>query len=186
MTGHIAQGSAIRIGLQAYLSADHVTPATGKTIAITISRNGAAYGNPNAGATNATEIGSGSYYVDLDATDTGTAGPLFVRGAVSGIDDVVALFQVGLVAADVVSWKGSAAPAMTGDAYAALTSAITESYANNGAAPSVHQALLAIHQMLMHFAISGTALTVKKLNGADTAFTATLDDATNPTGVSRS
>lgn len=79
---------------KAYLSSDHVTEATGKTIAITISKNGGAFGNPNAGATNATEVSSGWYKVTLDTTDTGTLGPIAIRGAVATIDDVGVLLQV--------------------------------------------------------------------------------------------
>jgi hypothetical protein len=94
MAERITQGVAVRVPLQAYLSSDHISPATGQTIAITISKNAAAYGNPSGGATNATEIANGSYYVDLSASDTGTLGPLWVRGAVSGIDDVIAIFRV--------------------------------------------------------------------------------------------
>ena len=86
MPTRIQQSVALRVPLQAFLAADHVTPATGLTIAVTISKNGGAYGNPSGGATNATEIANGSYYVDLSATDTGTVGPLFVRGAVSTMD----------------------------------------------------------------------------------------------------
>lgn len=82
----IPQGSTFRVVLDAYLSSDHITPATAKTIAVEISKNGAAYGNPNAGSTNATEIGDGSYYVDLDATDTNTLGPLKVLGTQGDID----------------------------------------------------------------------------------------------------
>lgn len=66
-----------------------------------------------------------------------------------------------------------------------LTTAMTESYAANGAAPTMVQALMAIHQMLMQFAISGTSLTVKKLDNSTTAFVVTLDDATNPTSAVR-
>src|SRR6266851_5824290 len=84
----IPQSATRRIPLKAYLSTDHVSDATGKTIAVTISKNGAAFGNPSAGATNATEIANGWYYVDLSATDTGTAGPLIVRGTASGVDNV--------------------------------------------------------------------------------------------------
>jgi hypothetical protein len=94
MPERIPLGATIRVPLQAYLASDHISPATGKTLAITISKNGAAYGNPSAGATNATEIASGSYYVDLSATDTGTLGPLFVRGAVATVDDVIAIYHV--------------------------------------------------------------------------------------------
>lgn len=66
-----------------------------------------------------------------------------------------------------------------------FTSAMTESYAANGAAPTPAQALMAIHQMLMQFAISGTSLTVKQLDNSTTAFVVTLDDATTPTSAVR-
>lgn len=79
---------------KAYADTDHVTEATGKTIAITISKNGAAFGNPNAGATNATEVSSGWYKVTLDTTDTGTVGPLAVRGTNADIDDIGVLYYV--------------------------------------------------------------------------------------------
>jgi hypothetical protein len=91
---NIKQSTAKRAVFKAYLTSDHVSPATGKTIAITISKNGGAFGNPNAGATNATAISSGWYYVDLDTTDTNTVGPLAVRGAEGTIDDVGILFEV--------------------------------------------------------------------------------------------
>lgn len=67
---------------------------------------------------------------------------------------------------------------------AAWTTALTESYAANGAAFTPAQGLYAIHQMLMDFAISGTTISVKRLGGTE-AFTVTLDDATTPTSASR-
>lgn len=94
MPERIPQSSVKRVAFKAYLASDHITPATGKTIAVTISKNGAAYANPSGGATNATEIGSGSYYVDLSTTDTGILGPLFVKCAEGTIDQVDALFEV--------------------------------------------------------------------------------------------
>ena len=94
MTLQIPQSTTFLCVFKAYLASDHVTEATGKTIAITISKNGGAFGNPNAGATNATEISSGWYKVSLDTTDTGTVGPLAIRGAVATIDDVGVLVQV--------------------------------------------------------------------------------------------
>jgi hypothetical protein len=94
MTERIPQSTAKTVVFKAYLSSDHVSEATSKTIAITISKNGGAFGNPNAGATNATEISSGWYKVALDTTDTGTLGPLAIRGAVATIDDVGVLIEV--------------------------------------------------------------------------------------------
>jgi hypothetical protein len=94
MTQRIPQTTSKMVVFKAYLASDHVSEATGKTIAITISKNGGAFGNPNAGATNATEISSGWYKVTLDTTDTGTLGPLAVRGAVATVDDVGVLLEV--------------------------------------------------------------------------------------------
>jgi hypothetical protein len=90
----IYQSVAGRVLLKAFLASDHVTPATGKTIPVVISKNGGAFGNPSAGATNATVIGNGWYYVDLSTTDRGTLGPLIVRGTEASIDDVEAVFEV--------------------------------------------------------------------------------------------
>ena len=65
-----------------------------------------------------------------------------------------------------------------------LTTQLTESYAANGVAPTLVQAIFAIHQMLMDFSISGTAITVEKLDGT-TAFSVTLDDGSDPTSANR-
>jgi hypothetical protein len=94
MPERIPQSVARRQLLKVYLASDHVSAATGKTVAVVISKNGGAFGNPSAGATNATEIGSGWYYVDLSTTDTGTAGPLVVRGTASACDDAEERLQV--------------------------------------------------------------------------------------------
>lgn len=84
----IVQSVAFRVPLKAYLSSDHISPATGKTLAVVISKNGGAFANPSAGATNATEISNGWYYVDLSTTDTATLGPLLVRATAAAVDDV--------------------------------------------------------------------------------------------------
>ncbi len=71
-------------------------------------------------------------------------------------------------------------------AIAALwTTALTESYSVDGAAPTPAQALFVIMQRLTEFAISGTTITAKKLDGTTTAFTLTIDDAVSPTASTR-
>lgn len=134
MAERIPQSVAIRVPLQAYLSSDHVTPATGKVIAVTISKNGAAYANPSGGATNAVEIGSGSYYVDLSTTDTGTLGPMFVKGAEGTIDTIITIYNVvsatngGLSNLDVAS--STLATAASVATVAAKTNSLTFTKAN--------------------------------------------------------
>lgn len=83
----IPQSVALRVTFEAYLTGTD-TPATGKTIAIQASKNGAAFANLAAGAVNATEISAGSYYADLTAADVGTLGPIIVKGVEGTIGNV--------------------------------------------------------------------------------------------------
>lgn len=66
-----------------------------------------------------------------------------------------------------------------------LTTQMTEAYAADGTSPTLAQALFNIQQTLGDFSITGTTITVKKLDGATTAMTYTLDDATTPTSRTR-
>jgi hypothetical protein len=66
-----------------------------------------------------------------------------------------------------------------------LTTAMTEAYAADGAAPTLAQAIFLIMQRLTEFSITGTTLTVKKLDGSTTAATITHNDADAPTSATR-
>jgi len=66
-----------------------------------------------------------------------------------------------------------------------LTTQMTEVYAADGVAPTLAQALFLIQQMLGDFSITGTALTVRRIDGATTAAIFTLDSATAPTDITR-
>ena len=68
---------------------------------------------------------------------------------------------------------------------ALLTTQMTEAYAADGTAPTLAQCLFLIQQSLHEFSISGTARTVKKLDGSTTAAVFTLDSATSPTSTTR-
>lgn len=69
--------------------------------------------------------------------------------------------------------------------FAKGTTAMTEAYAANGAAPTPVEAIFAIHQYLMQFGITTTSYNVKKLDNTTAAFTVTLDDATTPSAAAR-
>jgi hypothetical protein len=66
-----------------------------------------------------------------------------------------------------------------------FTSQMTESYAADGTAPTMAQALFQIMQFLHEPTYAGTTLTIKKIDGSTTAMTFTLDDATDPTTHTR-
>jgi hypothetical protein len=76
-------------------------------------------------------------------------------------------------------------PSAAAIAAAVLGTQMTEDYAADGTAPTLLQAIYLIQQSIGDFSISGTTLTVKKLDGSTPAATYTLDDATNPTSRTR-
>ncbi len=66
-----------------------------------------------------------------------------------------------------------------------LTTQMTESYNADGVAPTLAQALHLIIAYLTERSVTGTTVTAKRLDGATTAATFTLDDGTTPTSVTR-
>lgn len=67
-----------------------------------------------------------------------------------------------------------------------LQTQLTESYAADGVAPTLTQAIMLVQQILTELNISGLTGTIKKLDGSTTAATLTYDSATQPTSVTRS
>jgi len=95
MPERIPKSIAKLVVFRAVLASDGKTAATGKTIPITISKNGAtSFSNPAAGATNATEMAGGFYKFTLAAGDVDTVGPLAWKGAEGTIVDVGDVFTV--------------------------------------------------------------------------------------------
>lgn len=77
-------------------SADHISPITGLSPTVTISKNGAAFASP-AGAV--TEIANGWYQVAGNASDSDTVGPVILHATAGGADPTDAVYNVvdGLV-----------------------------------------------------------------------------------------
>lgn len=108
-----------------------------------------------------------------------------VTGAVGSVTSLAAnSVNASALAADAVTEIQSGL-ATTTQLNALLTTAMTESYSTDGSAPTPAQALMMILQVCTEKAVSGTTMTVKKLDGSTTAFTLTLNDATNPTSLTR-
>lgn len=120
------------------------------------------------------------------AIDTSADGAFYAAG--SNYDVVITagtVDSVSVVGSVVASFTiGKSALTAAEIAAAVLTTQMTESYAANGAAPTLAQGMFAIHQYLMDFTITGTAYSVKQLGGSE-AFAVTLNDATTPTGATR-
>ena len=92
---------------------------------------------------------------------------------------------VGSVTGAVGSVTGDIGGLAAGAIADVWTTALTEAYAADGAAFTAAQALFMLWAFMAEKAIVTTTLTANKLDGATAAMTFTLDDATNPTSVTR-
>jgi hypothetical protein len=79
----------------------------------------------------------------------------------------------------------AATNALAASIAALMTTALTESYAADGANATVAQLLYEMRALLSEFSISGTTLTTRKKDGVTTAGTYTLDSSTSPTSITR-
>jgi hypothetical protein len=137
-----------------------------------------------------------TYGLTLDVAATGEAGLDFnnikaASGAttltnitVPTVASVTAL-AAGAIPDNEIDAGSIKADAVTKIAAGVLAVALTESYAADGAAPTLTQAVLAIQQFLQERDVTSTTVTVKKLDGSATAMTLTLNDALSPTAITR-
>lgn len=158
-------------------STDHVTGKTGLTLTITSSKNGAGFA---AITPTVTERGNGFYLLALTAAMTDTLGDfgLHITGTGADATDIVDQVVGELPGALTASERNSTADTFN-------QRQITEGYAADGVAPTVEQALSMIWSKLAEMAISGTTMTCRKLDGSTVSMTFNLNDATNPTSISR-
>jgi len=133
---------------------------------------------------------------DIIAVDTTTDIPALIATAQADLDIITGASGVNLLTATQASIDAietdtttdiPALIAALNDLAASeiLTTALTESYAADGAAPTLAQAIFLIQQFLSERAVAGTTTTVKKLDGSTTAATFTLNDGTSPTSITR-
>ncbi len=126
----------------------------------------------------------GSVTGNVGGNVTGSVGSI-ATGGIAAASFAAGAIDATAIAADAIGSSELAASAATEIADAILTRQITEAYAANGVAPTTAQALMAIHQALMQFAIASTTKTVKKLDNSTTAFLITHDSDSAPTSAAR-
>lgn len=128
----------------------------------------------------------GSVTGNVGGNVTGSVGSV-AAGGITASSIATGAIDADALAADAVTeiWAGSTAPSAATIATSVLTTAMTESYNTDGAAPTLTQATLLALQILSESSVSGTTLTVKKLDGSTTAATFTLNDGTTPTSITR-
>lgn len=85
------QSTIVTVVGKAYLASDHISPATGKTIAVYLSKAGGSFGSTIG---NMTEIAYGWYKYELSVNDTNTLGALIIRGTNIDIDPMEFFYWV--------------------------------------------------------------------------------------------
>ena len=113
-----------------------------------------------------------------------------VNGSVGSVTGAVGSVAAGgitasSIAADAIGASELAADAATEIADAVLSRQMTEGYASDTVAPTVAQMMYMIWSALSDFAISGTTITCRKIDGSTTSMTFTTDSSTSPTSRTR-
>lgn len=152
--------------------------ASGK---VSVATGGITAGSFAAGAIDAAAIATGAIDADAIADSAIDAGAI-ATGAITA-----AKFAAGAIDAAAIATGAIDADALAADVINDIFqgTALTQSYATDAAAATPAQLLYMIWAMLAEKSVSGTTLTVKQLNGITTAMTFTLNDATNPTSITR-
>lgn len=142
-------------------------------------------------AVTAAVVATGAIDADAIADNAIDAGAI-ATGAITAAKFAAGAIDAAAIADGAIDAGAIATGAIDADALAADVisdifqgTALTESYAADGAAATPAQLLYMIWALLAEKAVSTTTLTVKKLDGSTTAMTFTLNDATNPTSVTR-
>ena len=119
--------------------------------------------------------GLGNQTANITGNLSGSVGS--VTGAVGSV--------TGNVGGNVVGTVAGVTPATAAQVAAVLTTQITEAYRANGAAPTLAEFMSEVLAHLGETSISGTTKTIKKFDHSTSAETFTLDDATNPSSITR-
>lgn len=179
--GFLRQSTATTLNLGPFVdSTDGVSIEGSLTISasdVQIWKEGGTTSAAKNDATACTHRQNGDYTCPVNATDTGTLGMLTVRvnesGALQVRQDYMVIPQTTY---DILFANGL----MT-----LFTTQLTESYRANGAAPTMAQFACESLAHQNERTVSGTTVTLKKFDHATTATTQTLNDATNPSSVTR-
>jgi hypothetical protein len=84
-----------------------------------------------------------------------------------------------------VPWNASWDAEVQSEVDDALDTTLADSIPADGTIPTLRQAIYMITQFLMERAVSDTTVTVKKVDGSTSLLTLTLDDASDPTSITR-
>lgn len=179
MVKHL-KSTARRIIIIMVDSATGLTAQAGKTVAVSISKNGAAWSSIG----NATAIGDGAYYVDLTTTHTNTAGPLAIKATATDCAvwfDVMEIVDAELQDATLdavayTTWRQE---------IDSLKAATTYGDSLSTEADLLKSALGALIVLAGNSAISSGTITYKITSGGATQFTrtATVDANGNITSM---
>ena len=131
------------------------------------------YGAVVTGATGAT-IAADIITID-DFLDTEIA-------AIKTVTDAQGATGSGLTA---IPWNASWDAEVQSEVQDALDATLADSVPADGTRPSIAQALYMLVQFMTERAVSGTTVTVKKVDGSTSLMTFTLNDATTPTSITR-
>jgi len=84
-----------------------------------------------------------------------------------------------------IPWNATWDAEVESETLDALNTILADSIPADGTIPTLRQALYMLTQFMMERSVSGTTVTVKKVDGSTSLLTLTLNDGTDPTSITR-
>lgn len=161
------------------------TMKTSLGTAVGTAQTGDSYGRIGAAGAGLTALGD-TRVANLDATVSSRLAPAGTLATVTTVTNLTNAPTAGDLTATMKASVTAAAPTASAIADAVGTRApAAESYAVDGAIPTYDQFLFMLWAALAQFAVSGTSISAKKLDGTTQAMVFTTDSATVPTQRTR-
>ena len=124
--------------------------------------------------------------VDIDVDDTTAANVGSAYGQVDDIQtDTAEIGTAGAGLTDLGGMSSGMQAEVNTEVDTAFTTQMADSVPADGTIATREEAMYMMLQLLSDFSISGTTMTVRKVDGSTTLITLTLDDDTNPTDITR-
>jgi hypothetical protein len=133
----------------------------------------AVWDEASAGHVAAGSLGKAVADILVDTAEIGTAGAGLTEAGGTG-DHLTAIV-----------WNADWDAQVQSEVQDALDATLADSVPADGTRPSIAQAIYMITQFLLERSVSGTTVTVKKVDGSTSLMTLTLNDGTTPTSITR-
>ncbi len=175
-----------KVGVQMISATDGTAFTSAVTVYVTVDAGTQAVGTVSSGA--CTHEGNGYHTYAPSQAETNGDLVAYTFIGTGAVPQTVQLYTVPSLTGThltAIPWNASWDAEVQSEVDDAIGAALADSIPADGSLPSLKQAVYMITQYLLERSVSGTTVTIKKVDGSTTLFTETINDSSSPTSITR-